>query len=200
MAQYAKYVCPKCRTEHYIEYDKALENENACCKNKKCRYVRPLYTYEETILDYRPARLDANFVTRSGETVHRRMGANTVMVNINDDPTMFRHPILVEVDTGVEYDVFYEERSYDFGRGMDEKVDIVYKDNDQPYYRSVSRKHCSFVLRKEEDRYMIAVKDAGSSYGTFVKGQKLRPDQEIILSRNEEFTLAKVNFKFIDKL
>jgi hypothetical protein len=202
MAQYAKFECPICGTEHFIEYDEALDYEDARCKNPECGYVRPLYTYKRDFLEKRPAHLDANFVTRSGGTVHRGMVANTVIGNIKDDPTMFLHPILVEVDTNEVYDVFYKEKSYVFGRGGNE-VDIVYKNHDQDGYNKVSRRHCTFFLRKVENRYKVSIKDENSTNGTLIfkegKWQQLRLDQEVVLSKDEVFMLAKVKFMFIDK-
>jgi pSer/pThr/pTyr-binding forkhead associated (FHA) protein len=48
-------------------------------------------------------------------------------------------------------------------------------------------------VRRDAGR--LVVRDAGSSNGTFVRGQRLAPGQEVILAPGEELVLADEHFR-----
>jgi len=55
----------------------------------------------------------------------------------------------------------------------------------------ISRKHCQLLIDDER----VAIRDLGSSNGTYLNGNKLEPNTETLLSTGDEISVGSVSFK-----
>lgn len=80
-----------------------------------------------------------------------------------------------------EREIIIDCEEFSIGRGVDEECDYVI---DQPY---VSPRHCSVAYRGGE----FIIKDLGSKNGTYVNGERLPREREVIVPLGSEIEITK---------
>lgn len=123
----------------------------------------------------------------------QKQGKKAVGTQLLKQNQMQGYEVLLLIDDQIEHLKITPGLEYQLGRFEDPDDYQISLNNYRPMERGISRLHASLFVRDKQ----LYIVDHASTNGTYVAGERLRPDLPAILTRGRDILLGRLRVQVI---